>query len=286
MKVLAINGSNGFLGRQICKYFENKYHIIRINRNDYLLPPALLANKISSADIVINMAGARIPLVSTKRYRRIMYESRISTTSNLVNAIEILYKKSIIFISMSAVGIYDYANIHDENSDNFGTDFLSRLCIDWELAGRSELLPDSVTIRSGIVLSREGGFFKRIKLPFSLGMGVIIGNGTQPLPFIHLQDFLRAIDFVIDRHLTGIINFVAPTFCSNLGFSRTLSHELKRPLLFRFPSFLIKIFMGEQSSMFLEGQNVKPKKLMDNGFMFMFPDIERALTNLLNTDHS
>lgn len=281
MKTIAINGSNGFLGTQICKYFENKYHILKINRTDYLLEPSLLAEKIKDADIVINLAGAPIKLLSSSNYRKKMFVSRISTTKNLVRALELIRDKSILFISASAVGIYDFFNIHTEESKQFGHDFLSDLCKEWENASRSNQLPNLLNIRIGIVLARQGGFLQRVCLPFKLGFGVIFGNGSQPLPFIHITDFLRGIEFIIDRRLNGIVNFVAPVFCSNGEFSKALGRQLKRPVIFRVPFFLTRWILGKQSSMILEGQKVVPEVLLENGFDFKFPDINSAITNLI-----
>src|SRR6266542_507574 len=134
MRTIALNGSSGFIGSQICNYFERKYNIIRINRNDYLLDPTVLANKLEGADIILNIAGARISLFSSKKKRQVIYNSRIETTLNLCKAMACMKRKPELFISMSAVGIYDSLHIHDENSKDFGNDFLARLCVEWEQA--------------------------------------------------------------------------------------------------------------------------------------------------------
>jgi uncharacterized protein (TIGR01777 family) len=240
----------------------------------------LLAEKIKDADIVINLAGAPIKLFSSSKYQKIIYDSRILTTKNLVRALDLLSDKSVLFISASAVGIYDFHGTHTEKSKQYGSDFLSDLCIDWERASLSDKSLNTTTIRIGIVLARGGGFLKRVYKPFNLGLGAVIGAGSQPLPFIHITDFLRGIEFVIDHRLTGIVNFVAPYFCSNLEFSKALGRKLRRPVIFRVPSFLIRTVMGKQSSMILEGQKAIPEVLLANGFEFMYPDIESAITNL------
>jgi len=284
MDTIALNGSSGYIGSQICKYFENKYHIIKINRADYLINPYKLAEKINGADIIFNLAGARISLITSKRDKRKMYDSRIETTLNLCKAIEVMDVKPKLFISMSAVGIYDIDHIHNEGSIHFGNDFLARLCVDWESTALNSVLSDNTLIvRSGIVLSREDGILKKVLFPFKVGLGAILGNGKQAFPFVHILDFLRAIEFAIDHHLTGIVNFVAPTFCNNQEFSVALCRQLNRPLMFKVPSFFLKMLMGEQSSMLLEGQKVVPKVLTEKGFIYSFSEIDNALKDLINS---
>ena len=284
MKTLLINGSSGFLGSQICKYFEKKYHIDRLNREDYLIEPILLAERIKKADIIINLTGARISLFASKRYKQVMYESRVFTTLNLCKAIDLLEVKPELFISFSAVGIYDYDHTHDETSSFLGNDFLAQLCKDWELAARCKTLNNNLLIiRTGIVLSKEGGFLKSVLKPFRLGLGAVIGKGDQVFPFIHISDFLSAIDFAVDRHLTGIVNFVAPVNCTNKQFSVSVCKALKRPLIFKVPSVFVKILLGDNSSMLLKGQDVVPKVLTDNNFIFQFPEIDSVVNNLINS---
>jgi uncharacterized protein (TIGR01777 family) len=282
MKTVALNGSSGFLGSQICEYFGRKYLIVRLNREDYLSEPALLAKKLQGVDIVINLAGARISLFSSQKKKEVMYESRIKTTRNLCEAIELMDVKPELFISMSAVGIYDFVHLHDENSKNYGNDFLAALCIDWEDSVRStSFYEKTLIIRNGIVLSSEGGMFKKMITPFKIGLGAILGTGKQAFPFIHILDFLGAIDFAIDYHLVGIINFVAPVRCTNREFSKAVCTRLGMPLLLKLAPFLLKILIGEQSSMLLEGQKVIPKVLKDEGYQFQFPDIDSTINDLI-----
>jgi uncharacterized protein len=283
MRTVILNGSNGFLGQQICKYFDNKFFIRQINRSDYLLEPELLAEKLAGADIIINLAGAPIPLFTTKKRRDLISNSRILTTRNLMTAICIMDRKPELIISMSAIGIYDCSGIHDESSKSYGIDFLANVCMDWE----NELLPvqnkhiPTVIIRCGIVLSKKGGMLKRMIFPFRLGLGAVIGNGSQAVSFIHIHDFLRALDFVIDHHLTGIINFVTSNYCTNLELSKALSQTLHKPLFFKIPGRVVRILAGSQSSMFLNGQRVVPKVLCDNGFNFKHSNIKVAIKNII-----
>jgi uncharacterized protein (TIGR01777 family) len=281
MKTIALNGSHGFLGQQICKYFDNKYNILRINRKDYLIDPALLAEKLSGADIILNMAGEQISIFSSREKRERIYNSRIQTTRNLVSAIRLMNRKPKHVISMSAIGIYDYQNIHDETSVNFGNDFLANVCKDWEHEVHQMQGVPYTVIRCGIVLSKHEGILKKMVVPCKFGFGAVLGDGSQHISFIHIHDFLRAFEFVIDHHLTGIINFVAQKFCTNLELSKILSRTMKRPLFFKIPAGLIRLVTRKQSFMLLEGQRVIPKVLFDNGFTFMHSGINSAIKNII-----
>jgi uncharacterized protein len=283
MKTIVLNGSNGFLGQQICKYFDNKYSIRKINRSDYLLDPKLLAEKLKGADVIINLAGARISLFASQKQRDLIYRSRIMTTRNLMNAISAMDHKPELVISMSAVGIYDAEGVHDEYSEYYGTDFFAKVCKDWEneLSVMRDKQIKTTIIRCGIVLSKNDGMLKKMIFPFRFGLGAVLGDGSQPVSFIHIHDFLRAFDFIIDHHLTGIINFVAPKFCTNLELSKTLSRAMRRPLFIRIPAGFIRIFTGRQSSMLLKGQRVVPKVLYDNGFNFKHSSIKVAIKNII-----
>jgi uncharacterized protein len=284
MKTIAIIGSSGFLGKQICNFFQNKYQIIKIKRTDYMIDPMELAEKLESSNIIINLAGARISLFSSKRYRKEIYNSRILTSRNLVEAVNKMKRKPEIYISMSAIGIYDNEQVHDESSKNYGNDYLSVLCQDWENTISKLKLQNinTLVIRSGIVLDRNDGMLKKLLTPFKFGLGAIIGNGKQTVSFMHIEDFLNAFDFVLSKKLTGIINFVAPTFCTNYDLSLAISYQLNKPLFLRIPSFLVKIIMGSQSSMILEGKKVVPEVLLENGFSFKYSNIDSAVCNLLN----
>ena len=126
MKTIAINGASGFLGGQICEYFKDKYSLLVIKRDDYLIEPNKLADKIKGVDIIINLAGVRIKPVMSKKYEKDVYESRINTTKNLRDAIDLLITKSELFISFSAIGIYQYDVLCDETAPNFCCDFWLR----------------------------------------------------------------------------------------------------------------------------------------------------------------
>jgi uncharacterized protein len=221
-------------------------------------------------------------LFASKKYKQVILESRVHTTRNLVKAVNLMKRKPELFISASAIGIYDFEHIHNEYSTSYGNDFLADVCKKWEDEVKSIKAVDTLIIRIGLVLSKNNGMLKSMSIPFKLGVGAVIGKGTQPVSFIHIEDFLFALGFTIEGHLTGIINFVAPNFCTNLELSSALSRVLHRPLFFKIPSFLLKLVLGAQSSMLLKGQKVRPEFLLSQGFQFKYKDIDSAVTNLLS----
>lgn len=281
MRTIAINGTSGLIGSQICKYFANKYHILRIKRDDYLIPQVELADKLKGADIVINLAGERIsPFMSTKKRKRV-YESRVFTTINLVNAINAMDVKPELFLSFSAIGIYDFEHHHEEGSLCFTNDFLSELCLDWESAASGVKGSNVLIVRTGIVLSIEGGLLATVLKTLKLPLGLYFGKGNQPMSFIHIYDFLRAIEFCIERDLNGIVNFVGPEPCSYYDFINAVCREQGVPKVIGLPAFIIRLTLGKQSSMLLKGQYVLPGVLQKEGFQFKFVEITDAINHLM-----
>ena len=286
MKTIAINGSSGFIGQALCTYLSDYYIVIRINRADYLLNPEFLASKIEGADIVMNIAGASVSHFWTKKYQRIILTSRIDTTRNLIKAIQTLGKKPELFISASAIGVYDSQHQHSENSTDFGKDFLAGVCLRWEreaLTGQTSGM-DTTIIRIGIVLGRTGGMLPKMIGGFSFGLGAVLGSGKQNISFLHISDLMAATRLIIDRHITGVVNMVAPESCTNTEFSKVLAGSLKRPLWFKIPEWVLKLVLRKQSTMVLGGQRVLPTVLQQHGFVFQYPRIGEAINNLIQKE--
>jgi uncharacterized protein len=130
MKTLLINGSTGFLGKQIIQFLKGKYNIITLKRNDYLLPPDLLAKKIEGSDYILNLAGASIAQLWTKKAKKDIYNSRILITHNLVECLAYLSKKPSLFISTSGINVYSNNVQHTEDSESINNSFLGRVCFD------------------------------------------------------------------------------------------------------------------------------------------------------------
>jgi len=192
--------------------------------------------------------------------------------------------KPKLFISTSAVGIYD-AYHTDESSTNFSNDFLGELCLDWEKAstGLVKLGVRTVIFRLGVVLSERGGALAKVIPIFRYGLGGRLGNGNQAFSFIHIDDLLNAYSFVISNVETeGIYNLTAPKLITNSDYTKELGSCLNRPAFFHMPVFILRAIFGDGAKVFLTGQKVVPKRLLNMGFLFYFPTLGASLTSLLS----
>ncbi|BAK72491.1 TIGR01777 family oxidoreductase [Arcobacter sp. L] len=283
MKTIAITGASGFVGSSLTKFFSNLGYKITPLSREILNNKSNLEEVLNSSDIVINLAGANIINRWSESYKRLLYSSRIDTTSKIVNAINHIQNKPKLLISTSAVGIYDNKTIYDENG-NFANDFLSNLCQDWEkkaLEAKNEITKVSI-FRFGIVLGRDGGALQKMLTPFKLGLGGTIGNGNQAFSFIHISDLLNAYKFVIENSHENIFNLTAPKPTTNKGLTLALGKTLKRPTILPVPEFVLKLIFSEGARVLTDGQSVIPKKLLDLGFEFKFRTIEETIENLCN----
>jgi uncharacterized protein (TIGR01777 family) len=282
---VAISGITGLIGRALHdRMIGNGHRVTRLSRDDFKLSRAHLAQKLEGIDAVVHLSGAPILKKWTPQYKRIIYSSRVDSTSRLVSAINDMEKPPGVFVSASAVGIYDTFEVHDEYSTVYADDFLGNLCVDWE--GEALKVDTSRVrlsiIRLGMVLSTSAGALKKMLLPFKLGLGGKIGDGLQPMPFIHIDDLTRAVDWIINnKNAKGIFNMVAPHMISNLEFTKALAAILHRPALFTIPEFALKLLYGETSGVLIKGQKVISKRLAEEGIQFNNTDIHSTLSNLL-----
>ncbi|MDY3204076.1 MAG: TIGR01777 family oxidoreductase [Arcobacter sp.] len=281
MKTIAISGASGFVGTSLTKFFSNVgYKVIPISR-EILNNNNKLEELLNTTDIVINLAGANIINRWSESYKKLLYSSRIDTTSKIVKAINSISNKPKILISTSAVGIYDNISTYDENG-SFSNDFLSNLCQDWEkeaLKAKNETTKVAI-FRFGIVLGQEGGALQKMITPFKLGLGGIIGSGKQAFSFVHIDDLLNAYKFVIENSHEGIFNLTAPKPTTNKGLTLALGKTLKRPTILPVPEFVLKLIFSEGARVLTDGQSAIPKKLLDLGFEFKFKTIEETIENL------
>ncbi|KLD96354.1 TIGR01777 family oxidoreductase [Aliarcobacter butzleri] len=281
MKTIAISGANGFVGTSLTNFVSSfGYKIVPLSR-DILNNKSKLEEVLNSTDIVINLAGANIINRWSESYKKLLYSSRIDTTSKIVNAISSISNKPKLLISTSAVGIYDNKSIYDENG-SFSNDFLSNLCQDWEkeaLKAKNETTKVAI-FRFGIILGKDGGALQKMITPFKFGLGGTIGSGKQAFSFIHISDLLNAYKFVIENDYDGVFNLTAPTPTTNKGLTLALGKTLKRPTILPVPEFVLKLIFSEGARVLTDGQSAIPKKLLDLGFEFKFKTIEETIENL------
>jgi uncharacterized protein (TIGR01777 family) len=248
------------------------------------LDPAVL----SGADAVVHLSGA--PVAGgrwTDARKRMLRDSRIGSTTALVEAITAAPAPPPVLLSGSAIGWYgDTGDRSVDESAQVGSGFLADLARDWEAAAgpAAKAGVRVVNLRSGIVLSPNGGMLGPLLPLFRLGLGAKLGDGGQYISWITLTDYVRAARFLIDRDdLAGPLNLTAPEPVTNAEFTVALARTLRRPALLRVPAPLLKAGLGELSSELVGGARVLPTRLLDSGFTFRYPDIAAALAAELTT---
>lgn len=280
---IAITGGSGFIGNELKNYWANKgYDLVFITRKDYVLTENL-NDKISNVDGIIHLAGAPIVKRWTKRYKKILYSSRIDTIRIILKAINKTNKRPKWIISASAIGIYPNNIIIDESTDKYNNDFLGKLVKKWEDAV-FEAINYNINvgiIRFGIVMSNNGGAFPTMIKPFKYGFGGNIGNGNQYMSYIHIKDLLRIFDFIIDNSYFDVINATTPYPIKNKEMTRMLENIFKKRFYFHVPKLLLKIIYGEASIVLTDSKQILPKTLIEKGFVFKYPKLYDVLRNLL-----
>jgi uncharacterized protein (TIGR01777 family) len=277
---IAIAGSHGLIGSALLRVLEADGHVVtRLARHEQ--NPEVLRG----VDAVINLAGAKIDQRWTPSAKAEIRSSRVETTSRLAKMIAALPDGPRVFLSGSAIGIYGSRGdqLLDETS-TLGDDFLASICKEWEAAASpaSAAGVRVVNLRTGIVLSKNGGALARMLTPFRFGVGGKLGSGKQWMSWIALADIVAAISFLLSADVRGPVNLVAPSPATNEQLTHALSNELHRPSMFSVPKFALKIAFGQMGEeAVLASQRVLPRRLTEAGFQFRFPTIEPALASAL-----
>jgi uncharacterized protein (TIGR01777 family) len=242
--------------------------------------------KLEGMDAVLHLAGEPIGQTWTKEKKRLIKESRTVGTRILVGALDKTKDPPKHFISASAIGYY--GNRGDEiltEESAPGEGFLAEICVPWEAEARkaADFGARVVFLRTGIVLSKDGGALAQMLTPFSFGVGGVVGGGTQWMSWIALEDMLSVILFALENeNVRGAINVTAPNPVTNQTFTKTLGEVLNRPTIIPIPEFGVKFMFGEMGeTLLLGGSRVIPKKLEDLGFIFKYPELKEALKKAL-----
>ncbi len=298
MKVL-ITGGTGFIGSALVKSLIQQGHDVTVlsrNPNSIAKRCGAGVNALGSLQliqpddsyhIIVNLAGAPIfdALWSDAR-KKIIRDSRIALTEQLIESIARMTVKPELLISGSAVGYYgDQGDTVLTEQSAPRMDFSHQLCADWEAAAKkAEKFGVRVClIRTGLVIASGGGLLQRMVLPFRLCLGGRLGNGKQWMSWIHRQDWINiAHAMIADTSMKGAYNATAPHPVTNGEFTRTLADCLKRPAFFPVPALLLKTLLGEMSQLLLGSQRVMPERLLASGFRFQYPDLASALNQALS----
>ena len=281
---IAICGKSGLVGSKLQQFFESRHNeVVGIRvRQDTSIEE--IANEIDKCDILINLSGTTILARWSDEYKKKLYSSRIETTKKLVLAIEICKEKPKLFLTASAVGIYDSIHSHGDDSKNFADDFLSHVCKDWEAEAKKaeNFQVRTVEMRFGVIYAKEGGAMAKMLPPFKMGVGGKIASGEQMVSWIHIEDLLRAVEFIIKTPaINGSVNFTAPNPLSNIQQTQIIGKLLNRPTLFTVPTFVLTLIFGEGSTVMLDSKEVYPTKLIEHGFSFSYEKFEDAMQDII-----
>jgi len=298
MKIF-ITGGSGFVGTNLSFFLLEKGHsiiavgtslshkVISHENFRYISADTTIKgawqDALKDVDAVINLAGKNIFKLWSDSYKDQIYKSRILTTRNLVEAMP--DKKDTILCSTSAAGYYgDRADEVLKEDALPGYDFLAKVCIDWEKeAFQAEAKGIRVAaMRFGVVLGKNGGALAKMVPAFKFFAGGPLGSGLQWFPWIHMDDLIAAIIFILENpDVKGPLNFCSPNPVRNRDFAKTLGKVLSRPSFMRAPSFMIRLIMGEMGKSLMSSQRAIPDKLLKHGFTFQYPNINNALYDLV-----
>jgi len=301
---IAITGATGFIARVLVdKLLEANHSLLLLVRNPErarnLYPNKNLEivsyvatqsgswqDSLDGCDAVINLAGEPIADRWSNQYKQKILQSRQIGTQKIVEAIAKASSKPKILINASAIGYYGSSQneTFDENSGPAEGDFLSQVCQLWEAEAKqaSNFGTRVAILRFGIVLGSGGGALGRMLPAFEFFAGGPIGTGTQWFSWIHILDLVNLIIFTLDhREMEGCYNATAPNPVKMFQFCETLAKVLNRPCWLPVPSIAMELLLGEGAQVVLQGQKVLPKRTLDTGFTYNYPDLEQALKQIL-----
>jgi uncharacterized protein len=292
MKVL-ITGASGLIGTELQKSFAAKgYDMLLASRKEpeddrhiqwdidtgFAEP-----ERLEGIDAVVHLAGENISgLRWTEEKKNAIRDSRVFGTRSVVDAISKLKQKPKVFIASSAIGFYGERGDEEvTESSAAGLNFLADVSKEWEAESRraEDAGVRTVLLRTGIVLSKDGGALGTMLTPFRLGVGGVIGSGKQWMSWISMDDHIAAINYAIENeNLRGAVNSVSPNPVTNEEFTKTLGDVLYRPTFLPLPEFAVSMLFGEMGdALLLASTKVLPKRLQNAGFEFKYPQLKQAI---------
>ncbi len=294
MKVL-ITGASGLVGAALQKSFAEKgYEMLLASRkepkDDKHIQWSIEGGftdpeKLEGIDVIVHLAGENVSgLRWTEEKKKAIRDSRILGTRNVVDAISKLKHKPKTFIASSAIGFYGERGDEEVvESSAAGDNYLAGVCREWEAESRraEDAGIRTVLLRTGIVLSKDGGALATMLTPFKLGVGGVVGSGKQWMSWITLDDEIAIINYAIENeNIRGAVNAVAPHPVTNQEFTKTLGDVLNRPTFLPLPEFAVSMIFGEMGdALLLASTKVLPKRLLDAGFEFKYTDLKAAIEN-------
>lgn len=311
MRVI-ITGGTGLIGRALAAELAGAgYEVVLLSRRPEQaigLPPGVRAERwdgrtasgwgslVEGAEAIVNLAGENLageglfPSRWTPERKGRILQSRLNAGAAVVEAVRAAAVKPRVLIQASGIGVYGPRRDEELTEESsIGSDFLATVVVRWEAstAAIEELRVRRAVIRSGPVLSMAGGALIRMLLPFRFFVGGWFGSGRQWLPWIHIADEVAAIRFLIENpRASGIFNLCAPQPLTGRDFGLVIGRVMRRPAFLPVPAIFMRLAFGEVATVVLDGQRALPKRLLDLGFRFRFPDAESALRDLLGSDQN
>ncbi|MBH5317466.1 TIGR01777 family oxidoreductase [Paenibacillus sp. GSMTC-2017] len=296
---VAIAGGTGFIGKALTNALLKRgdqvwiitrsrsvkaIHIHRMLRFVTWSELEVDSSQLEGCDAIVNLAGESINQRWTTSAKDRILHSRQWAAAKVATLMESLSQKPSVVINASGISAYGISQdeVFDEDSKTNVTDYLSEVVQLWEEAADRISVDRLVKLRIGLVLDRKGGAFPLMILPYRLFGGGKIGTGKQGLSWIHIEDMIGLILYCLDNDkMRGAVNASAPEPVSNNTFGQAIGHALGRPHWFPVPALLMRTFFGEMSTLLLDGQRALPKKALDNGYVFRYPTVKGALSQLI-----
>lgn len=296
-----VTGGTGFIGQLLIKALLDAGHEVTLLSRDPQHAKQLFNSRVrcissfddlpatARIDVMVNLAGARIlGWRWTAARKEALRQSRVGLSQKLVAWIARAEVKPRLLLSASAIGYYGIQAAGDDRSLDESAPpqsiFMSQLCQEWEaVVNQAQCYGVTVcTMRFGLVLGQQGAL-PMMLLPIKCGLGGALGRGRQWHSWIHVQDLLAGIAHLwnVNAENGGAVNFTAPESVTQKQFSQTAATLLHRPCVFPTPAFLLRILLGEQADLLVEGQRVRPRRLLETGFQFQYTTLSAALKSLL-----
>lgn len=294
-KSVLITGASGLIGSALQKSFEEKgYEMLLASRKEpktdrdiHWNPDTGFADedlgRLEGLDAVVHLAGESISALRwTDEKKKAIRDSRVHGTRTMIEAFARLEKKPEVFVSASAIGFYgDRGDDEMTETSSVGDTFLAGTTKEWESESRraEDMGIRTVLLRNGIVLSKDGGALGTMITPFKLGVGGVVGSGKQWMSWVSLDDMVAIINFAIENEkLRGAVNVVSPNPVTNEEFTKTLGEVLYRPTILPLPEFAVNLVFGEMGdALLIDSTKVVPKRLLDAGYKFRYPNLKPAL---------
>lgn len=287
MRVLILGGT-GFIGGYLHPFLSECGHVVSVLGREAFADGFDLAQSLNGQDILINLSGENIGGRWSKSYKQALIDSRVLTSQKLQLALQACSNPPKRILAASGVGVYPEGGCTQPLDESFDplwiqdeTNFLATLGQAWEQAS-SQLTPNPVIMRFGVVLGKQGGALAKMLPPFKLGLGGPVAGGRQCFSWIHIHDLARAVAYLIERpDIEGAVNLTAPSPLTNYEFGKTLATELRRPYFIPLPLWQLKLVFGEGAKVLTHSSAILPSRLLEAGFEFEFSTARAALKDII-----